>query len=326
MPPRRRYRTSTTTTTMPSPGLDVRCTGHSAKCKRNQAGPTTKNAGRYFYTCPLAKDDSARCKFFKWEDEVRRPDATSASGTPTAGGGNTLGASPARLGLVGLGRGGGAGDSTPRQPPPRPLSAYFKPAADPLEAEGGIDWSAVDADGLEAAAIRNTPTPLKATPGQPVPSSAVGSPTPAALVSERLFDAAGAPKRKRESLGGGGGRSPKRAGSANPFLESEVATPADAIRTIPPAAETPRRRAVGGGVPDRPSTSAPTPTGAAGERPPHPALSATLASLDGLSEHLARQDRLVRAAEAMKKSMRETIRSLQARVKELEDELAAARK
>lgn len=244
--------------------------------------------------------------------------AASTPSRPLPAAGNTLGSSPARLGLVGVGR--GAGDTTPRQPP-KPLTSYFKLVApDPLEGE--IDWSAVDTDSLEADAIRNTPTPLKATPGQPVPSSAVGSPTPAALVSERLFDAAAAPKRKRESLGGG--RSPKRAGSVNPFLESEVTTPAEAIRTVPPAAETPRRRGVAG-VPDTPSTSAPTPT-AAGERPPHPALSATIASLDGLSEHLARQDRLVRAAEAMKKSMRETIRSLQARVKELEDELAAARK
>ncbi|KAL1411449.1 hypothetical protein Q8F55_002405 [Vanrija albida] len=287
----------------PSPSLDVRCTGHGRKAKRNQAGPATRNAGRWFYTCPLGKDDRTRCKFFKWEDEV----GVGGPATPARqAGGNTLGGSP--LGLVGVGRGagGGGGETTPRAPG-RPLTAYFRPADEPAD---DIDWSAVDAASLEADAIAATPTPVK-----PAASSVAPSPTPAALVSERLFDAA--PKRKRESLGIAGGRSPKRGGSANPFLE-DVATPAE-VRPVPPVAETPRRRGVGDAL--TPSTGAASPAHE-GNRPPHAALAPTLASLDGLNEHLARQDRLVRAAEAMKKSMRETIRTLQARVKELEDELA----
>lgn len=49
-------------------------------------------------------------------------------------------------------------------------------------------------------------------------------------------------------------------------------------------------------------------------------------ALEGLGEHLARQDRLVRAAEAMKKSMRVTIRNLQDRVRELENEVEQLKK
>lgn len=43
-----------------------------------------------------------------------------------------------------------------------------------------------------------------------------------------------------------------------------------------------------------------------------------MTAMDDLREHLARQDRHVRAAQTMKQSMRESIRSLQERIKELE--------
>lgn len=41
-------------------------------------------------------------------------------------------------------------------------------------------------------------------------------------------------------------------------------------------------------------------------------------AMEDLKEHLARQDRHVRAAQTMKQSMRESIRTLQERIKELE--------
>lgn len=50
----------------------------------------------------------------------------------------------------------------------------------------------------------------------------------------------------------------------------------------------------------------------------HPALGAMVTAMDDLKEHLARQDRHVRAAQTMKHSMRESIRTLQERIKELE--------
>ncbi len=50
-----------------------------------------------------------------------------------------------------------------------------------------------------------------------------------------------------------------------------------------------------------------------------------MGALGDVGEHLARQDRLVRAAESMKRSMRTTIKNLQERVKTLEGELEAER-
>lgn len=36
-----------------------------------QAGPQAKNAGRWFYCCPLLPTDQGRCKFFKFADTVQ---------------------------------------------------------------------------------------------------------------------------------------------------------------------------------------------------------------------------------------------------------------
>lgn len=57
----------------------------------------------------------------------------------------------------------------------------------------------------------------------------------------------------------------------------------------------------------------------------HPALGSVLTALGEVGEHLARQERLVRAAESMKRSMRVSIKNLQERVRSLEAELAAER-
>lgn len=50
-----------------------------------------------------------------------------------------------------------------------------------------------------------------------------------------------------------------------------------------------------------------------------------MTALTDVGEHLARQERLVRAAESMKRSMRTTIKNLQERVKVLEEELEVER-
>jgi hypothetical protein len=42
--------------------------GHQQKASRFTAGPSSRNPGRAFYTCPLGRDDPARCKFFEWAD------------------------------------------------------------------------------------------------------------------------------------------------------------------------------------------------------------------------------------------------------------------
>lgn len=57
----------------------------------------------------------------------------------------------------------------------------------------------------------------------------------------------------------------------------------------------------------------------------HPALGPLMLAIPEVNEHLLRSDRRVRAAEAMKKSMRQTIKNLQDKVKELEAELARAK-
>jgi hypothetical protein len=54
-------------------------------------------------------------------------------------------------------------------------------------------------------------------------------------------------------------------------------------------------------------------------------MGAVMAALGEVGEHVARQERLVRAAESMKRSMRTTIKNLQERVKALEAELEAER-
>ncbi|ORY32854.1 hypothetical protein BCR39DRAFT_522143 [Naematelia encephala] len=71
----------------------------------------------------------------------------------------------------------------------------------------------------------------------------------------------------------------------------------------------------------------------AAQSSPHAALSPTLSSLEQLSEHLHRQERLLRAGEAAKDGFRKKIRSLEernaeleARVKELEKQLGGQTK
>ena len=57
--------------------------------------------------------------------------------------------------------------------------------------------------------------------------------------------------------------------------------------------------------------------------PAHPELSPSLATLDHLSEHLHRQDRLIKAGEAAKEGFRKRIKALEERNRMLEDKVKA---
>ncbi|WWD17133.1 hypothetical protein CI109_101570 [Kwoniella shandongensis] len=304
-----RTRTSGRTTTMaPSrtqiqPGTpvsgdnEVKCTGHQLKCPKLRAGPTTKNAGRSFYCCPLPRDDPSRCKFFKWHDELF-PGSDSTITSPSVGGSTraatlvnqtnqTLGQSPqARYGRPSTNT-PTAVRIIPRAPPPD-VDGEEEEQHQNYDSDGEelveIDWGKVDTDEIEREAIASTPgsTQRTSTQGQ-VPTPSTGGRGTVSF-SERLRGAVedGLGKRKLSEEEDDDGileRTPKRANAEpNPFLSS-------------------------------PSVHS----------PPHAIVSPALSSLESISEHLHRQDRLIRAAEQMKKGMRLTIKGLQDKNKELEE-------
>ncbi|WVQ99533.1 hypothetical protein IAU59_006669 [Kwoniella sp. CBS 9459] len=303
----------------------VKCSGHQMKCPRLRAGPTTKNAGRAFYCCPLPRDDPKRCKFFKWHDELIPSSSNTLGGPTTPSGGSTraatlvnatnqtLGQSPqARYGrpLGSASTFASASNTTsashaplisgrtPTRPHPPVIEIDEDGDEDEDEMEE-IDWDKVDADEMERVAIASTPGSSQPA-SQRTPThirTAMVTATSGTSLTDRLKDAAGDTLGKRsrdaeEDEGASSIRTPKRnlaATESNPFISSPSVT-GSASNT----ATTPRS-------------------------PPHSYLSPTLSSLEQLSEHLYRQDRLLRAAEQMKKGMRTTIQGLQERNKELED-------
>jgi len=227
-----------------------------------------------------------------------------------------------------------------------------KRRTDSDEDDGGIDWSHVDAESLEveaeAEAEARTPHRSQVTNSAPstagtVPGSGAGAGTagtgaaattasagvkpgtPASRLQERLL-AAGAGKRKREDEEDNGNGQKQSVGILlsvidfltnfqNPFIDTPSTPRAERTTVVPGSTHSVAS-----------ITSNVSAVSHDGERQTHPALVPVVASLEGLSEHLARQDRLVRAAEAMKKSMRATIHNLQERVKELEAEVEALKR
>lgn len=161
---------------------------------------------RVFYTCPLGKDDPARCKYFKWADELAGSGGGSGSGgqsaqaTPTRpqgrsfGGGQTLGQSP----IAAYGRPRPAPSPADRPGPPTAATAVptrrIKSVSD-----DEIDWNNVDTDDLEREAIASTPGSSQKTASQ----SQSQTPTavaPGSSYRERMKAAVedGLGKRKRE--------------------------------------------------------------------------------------------------------------------------------
>ncbi|WVQ67255.1 uncharacterized protein L199_005450 [Kwoniella botswanensis] len=267
---------------------DVKCTGHHMSCPKLRAGPTTKNAGRAFYCCPLPRDDPGRCKFFKWHDELFPLHSSAGPSTPSGSTrasalvqrtNQTLGQSPAAR----YGRPVGSNDSTHtvRNSSSRQQEAVLISDDEDEDEMEEIDWDKVDAEEIEREAIASTPGSSQLVASEQTPSST--TPSKGISFNDRLKNAVdeGLGKRRRDEEDSQEvDRTPKRAANdPNPFLSSPT---------------TPRS-------------------------PPHSILSPTLSSLEQLSEHLHRQDRLLRAAEQMKKGMRSTIKSLQERNKELED-------
>ncbi|WWC89163.1 uncharacterized protein L201_004081 [Kwoniella dendrophila CBS 6074] len=276
---------------------EVKCTGHQMICPKLRAGPTTKNAGRAFYCCPLPREDPKRCKFFKWHDELFPLSSNHGAGPSTPSGSTrasqlvqktnqTLGQSPTAR----YGRPLGSASTSTYPPnnniPARPTEIVtIEDDDEELNTEEDemeeIDWDKVDAEEIEREAIASTPGSSQRTTSQQTPTSI--TPSGGVSFTDRLKNAVddGLGKRRREDEDSQEvDRTPKRsANDPNPFISSPT---------------TPRS-------------------------PPHSILSPTLSSLEQLSEHLHRQDRLLRASEQMKKGMRTTIRTLQDKNKELEE-------
>jgi hypothetical protein len=168
-------------------------------------------------------------------------------------------------------------------------------ASEPVVDE--IDWDKVDTDDLETQAILSTPG-----------SSQQASQTPrsgSTSFQDRLRAAVddGVNKRKREDEE----QTPKRA-----RLDDEVSGSISLRRGDWTDEENPFL-----GTPATPRS------------PAHPVLSPALASLEQVSEHVQRQERLLRADTHMKQSLRSTIatlkernQQLEAKVKDLEKQLA----
>ncbi|KAK4688826.1 hypothetical protein P7C73_g1276, partial [Tremellales sp. Uapishka_1] len=116
----------------------VKCTGHSKTAKRFQSGPHTKNAGRWFYTCPLPKEDSQKCKFFKWEDELVPTTPVSAKTARPE--------QPTRVQTIG------------QSPLKRFTSAESAKDEDEFDEAEEIDWGKVNTRELEEKAIASSPS------------------------------------------------------------------------------------------------------------------------------------------------------------------------
>ncbi|KAE8538574.1 hypothetical protein D1P53_004935 [Cryptococcus gattii VGV] len=215
------------TPTTPSHDEDggVVCTGHNRRCKRFVSS-SAKNPNRAFFVCPLPREDSKRCKFFVWEDEIQKNTKTDqAPETPSAGGSRFGGSTGQILGQTPVGHSSSSGGLHT----PHSLSKGREAASvlsddgdDFVPMEDDIDWGAVDVDGLEREAIASSQSSVKKHGTLDSISS-----TPTLGFNERLSNAMTGVKRDRgeedEDL-----RTPKKANvDPNPFISS----PAD---TLPP--------------------------------------------------------------------------------------------
>ncbi|EIW70470.1 hypothetical protein TREMEDRAFT_29287, partial [Tremella mesenterica DSM 1558] len=234
---------------------------------------------RAFYTCPLPRDDADKCRFFKWEDELILSGHIVPPASPSTS--RLLPSSsrpPPSTGQV-LGRPPQATFGKPGVPGPS-----VKSPAPGTGAVGGddtedIDWNQVDADELEKEAILASPSTQRTDNSESF-SSAKSTPAQA-VFSDKLRASVGEGQRKKRKQD----------------EESEQGV-------------TPKRQVVGSGNPflNTPGT----------ESGLHPSVSTTLESLESISEHIKRQDRLLHASEQMKQGLRKTIAGLQEKNGELE--------
>ncbi|WVF71333.1 hypothetical protein IAT40_006136 [Kwoniella sp. CBS 6097] len=264
---------------------EVKCSGHQMKCPKLRAGPTTRTPEERF-TATLGQSPQAR-----YGRPLGNPSSTprSTAGPSTAVVTTTLATTPIAS----------------RTRPPAPVIEIDGDEDEDEDEMEEIDWDKVDADEMERVAIASTPgssqPASQRTPTHVRNATDNSSRGHGQSLTDRLKDAAGDALGKRsrgtdeEGEDAASSRTPKRnltATDSNPFISSPSLTGrANASNTATPRS------------------------------PPHSYLSPTLSSLEQLSEHLYRQDRLLRAAEQMKKGMRTTIKGLQDRNKELEDKV-----
>ncbi|OWZ70304.1 hypothetical protein AYX14_04269 [Cryptococcus neoformans] len=201
---------------------EVVCTGHNRKCKRFVSS-STENPNRAFYVCPLPREDSKRCKFFMWEDEIQK-DAKSgqAPETPSAGRSRFGGSTGQALGQTPMGH----SSSSVGLHTPHSLSKEKEAAGvlsdnedDIVPVEDDIDWAVVDVDGLEREAIASSQSSVK----KHVIQNPISS-TPTLGFNERLSNAMTGMKRDREEEDEDL-RTPKKANiDPNPFVSSPAGT------------------------------------------------------------------------------------------------------
>ncbi|WVQ80232.1 hypothetical protein IAT38_002337 [Cryptococcus sp. DSM 104549] len=307
-----------------SPDNAVRCTAHQRKANKFTAGPTSKNTGRSFYCCPLPKGDPSRCKFFKWVDDVHAfsaanpspskppttPSASSSSASTFAGSsgfvsaGKTLGQSPQKP------YGTPTSSRVIKPVPARAAGRSGSVLSISSDDDGSIDWGNIDMDELEQQAIKSSQESARKHASQSsLPSSGVVGGAQAG--SSNAAASAVTPSAQRTQVMMGAPGSAKRASFAARMKEvlESGSEKRERVEDDEDGERTPKRAHV---EPSNPFISPNVMS------PPHAELLPTVSSLEQLSEHLHRQDRLVRAAEVMKQGMRKTIKSLQDKNKELE--------
>ncbi|KAL7423721.1 hypothetical protein Q5752_001303 [Cryptotrichosporon argae] len=296
-----RTRTQTRTTTRTRTETDenekdgdideVRCSGHNQVCSKLVAGPSSKNPGRAFFTCPLGRDHPDKCRFFKWADELAVSPRIKRVRRDDSDGGQTLGA-----------RGGGGGEASwtigqalEAGPSVTPRTQRAQAAERRLAAFG--EGPRID-DDADAVGTLKDDVDVWADDDSLGPAAADAHANAPAL-ADRFRAVANCPRDddvKEE-------RTPTRArdADANPFLSPDTPSRRPSSTS---AAHTPSRTptATGAAV-----YASPTPS-----TPSHPALSPAISSLLSVSEHLARQDRLLRAAEQMKAFFRKQNEALRA--------------
>ena len=273
--------------------------GHGRVCSRLVAGKSSKNPGRYASLYCKGQFGILTGRAF-YTCPLNRDDPKKCKFFKWEDElDNATSTTPQKPNPIGAGRTLGQAPQSTRTP----MKAAPPPSKNAEPEVDEIDWDKVDTDDLETQAILSTPGSSQRA-SQQTPKAA---PTPApgsGSFQDRLRAAVddGVNKRKRDDEE----QTPKRARvDADEVSFNQVLSGA---------------RAEG----QNPFLSTPTTP----RSPAHPILSPALASLDQVSEHIQRRERLLRADNHMKQALRNTIASLkdkneqlELRVKELERQL-----
>lgn len=151
---------------------------------------------RAFFVCPLPREDSKRCKFFVWEDEIQKNTKIGqAPETPSVGGSRFGGSTGQVLGQTPVGHSSSSGGlHTPHSLSngKEAASVLSDDGNDIVPMEDDIDWGAVDVDSLEREAIASSQSSVKKHGTLDSISS-----TPTLGFSERLSNAMTGVKRDR---------------------------------------------------------------------------------------------------------------------------------